>query len=421
MKRKLLLVVFLLALISSAAQAQVTAIKAGRLIIPETGTLLTNQIILIEGKKITAVGAGLQIPSGATVIDLSNMTVLPGLFDAHTHVCLAMGSVQPGVKSSTDRELFISTLTDTTAYRAILGVANAQSMLEAGFTTIRDVGNSGNYADSDLRRAIEKGIVVGPTIIGSGRIIAPTGGQYRNLLQPERTGLGVPEYLFADTRDEMKKAVRENILYGAKVIKIVVDDQPYIYSVEDIRFVVEEAAKAGLKVAAHCATEQGARNAAQAGVASIEHGFVMPNDVLELAKRNNVFLVGTDFTELVFKAYGSSPQAHVAIVDRLRRAYRVGVLIAFGSDVVVDVQGYTRGSLSLSLIESFVEAGIPPKAILQMITTNGARLLGVDKERGSIKPGSAADIIATPMSPLDDISALKQVKFVMKDGKVFRN
>jgi imidazolonepropionase-like amidohydrolase len=421
MKRKLLLIIILLAFNNLSGQAQVTAIKAGKLVIPESGTVLNNQTILIEGKKITAVGAGLQIPSGASVIDLSNMTVLPGLFDAHTHVCLTMASVQPGSKSSTDRELFISTLTDTTAYRAILGVANAQSMLEVGFTTIRDVGNAGNYADSDLRRAIENGIVVGPTLIGSGRIIAPTGGQYRNLLQPEKRDLAVPEYLFADTRDELKKAVRENILYGAKVIKIVVDDQPYIYSVEDIKFVVEEAEKAGLKVAAHCATEQGARNASLAGVASIEHGSVMSNETLELAKRNNVVLVGTDFTELVLKAYGSSPESHAKIVDRLRRAYRIGVPIAFGSDVVVDVQGHTRGSISLSLIESFVEAGIPPKAILQMMTTNGARLLGVEKERGAIRPGYAADIIATPQNPMDDILALRQVKFVMKDGKVFRN
>jgi len=421
MKRKLLLIILLLAFSNLSGRAQVTAIKAGKLVIPESGAVLNNQVILIEGKKITAVGAGLRIPSGANVIDLSNMTVLPGLFDAHTHVCLTMASVQPGSKSSTDRELFISTLTDTTAYRAILGVANAQSMLGAGFTTIRDVGNAGNYADSDLRRAIENGIVVGPTLIGSGRIIAPTGGQYRNLLQPEKRDLAVPEYLFADTRDELKKAVRENILYGAKVIKIVVDDQPYIYSVEDIKFVVEEAEKAGLKVAAHCATEQGARNASLAGVASIEHGSVMSNETLELAKRNNVVLVGTDFTELVLKAYGSPPESHAKIVDRLRRAYRIGVPIAFGSDVVVDVQGHTRGSISLSLIESFVEAGIPPKAILQMMTTNGARLLGVEKERGAIRPGYAADIIATPQNPVDDILALRQVKFVMKDGKVFRN
>jgi imidazolonepropionase-like amidohydrolase len=416
MKRILWLTVFLLAFTRLHAQAQVTAIRAGKLVDPETGTTTANQVILVEGTKIRAVGAGLQIPPGATIIDLSNMTVLPGLVDAHTHVCLTMASVQPGTKGSTDRELLISSLLDTTGYRAVLGVANAQSMLAAGFTTIRDVGNAANYADSDLRRAIENGIVVGPTIINAGRIIAPTGGQYQNLLRPEKRDLAFPEYIFADTKDELKKAVRENSLYGAKVIKIVVDDQPYIYSVDEIKFVIDEAAKAGLKVAAHCATEAGARNAAMAGVASIEHGFVMPNDVLELAKRNNVVLVNTDFTELVLRAYGSPPEAHAAYVDRLKRAYRIGVPIAYGTDVVVDIPGYTRGTLSLTQIESFVEAGVPARAILKIMTTNGARLLGVEKERGALRPGLAADIIATPENPLDNIQTLRQVAFVMKNG-----
>lgn len=420
MKKLLWLAIFLIVLARFDVQAQVTAIKAGKLVDPETGTTTANQVILIDGTKIRAVGAGLQIPAGATIIDLSNMTVLPGLFDAHTHVCLTMASVPPGSKGSTDRELLISTLLDTTAYRAVLGVANAQSMLNAGFTTVRDVGNAANYADSDLRRAIENGIIVGPTIINAGRIIAPSGGQYQNLLRPEKRDLAFPEYIFADTRDELKKAVRENILYGARVIKIVVDDQPYIYSVDEIKFVVDEALRAGLRVAAHCATEAGARNAAQAGVASIEHGFVMSNETLESAKRNNVVLVNTDFTELVLRAYGSSPETHASYVDRLKRAYRIGVPIAYGTDVVVDIPGYTRGTLSLTQIETFVEAGIPSKAILKIMTTNGARLLGVEKERGSIRPGLAADIIATPENPLDNIQNLKQVSFVMKDGKVFR-
>jgi imidazolonepropionase-like amidohydrolase len=420
MKRLLWLAIFLIALTKLDAQAQVTAVKAGKLLDTEAGTTAANQVILIEGTKIKAVGAGLQIPAGATVIDLSGMTVLPGLIDAHTHVCLTMASVPPGTKGSSDRELLISTLLDTTGYRAVLGVANAQSMLAAGFTTVRDVGNAANYADSDLRRAIENGIIVGPTIINAGRIIAPSGGQYQNLLRPEKRDLAFPEYIFADTKDELKKAVRENILYGAKVIKIVVDDQPYIYSVDEIKFVVEEAAKAGQKVAAHCATEAGARNAAQAGVASIEHGFVMSNETLELAKRNNVVLVNTDFTELVLRAYGSAPETHASYVDRLKRAYRIGVPIAYGSDVVVDIPGYTRGTLSLTQIETFVEAGIPAKAILKMMTTNGASLLGVGKERGAIRPGFAADIIATPENPLDNIQNLKQVSFVMKDGKMFR-
>jgi imidazolonepropionase-like amidohydrolase len=158
-------------------------------------------------------------------------------------------------------DYFVTTLRDSTGFRAIQGVANARSMLEYGFTTVRDIGNAANYADTDLRRAIEQEIVPGPTIINAGRIIAPYGGQFQ--LQPDKPNLGNPEYFYADTRDELKKAIRENIHYGARVIKIVVDDQPYIYSVDDIRFVIEEARLAGLKVAAHCWTEKGARNAAK--------------------------------------------------------------------------------------------------------------------------------------------------------------
>src|ERR1700722_2571761 len=204
-------------------------------------------------------------------------------------------------------------------------------MLAAGFTTVRDVGNAGNYADSALREAIENGLVPGPTMLNAGRIITPYGGQFH--LQPQRPELGEPEYFFADSHDEMRKAVRENIHYGAKVIKIVVDDQPYIYSADDIRFIVQEANAAGLKVAAHCWTHQGARNAAEAGVASIEHGFAMTDDDIKLAQKNHVVLVGTEFTELAARAMGE-PEWHGIFVDRLRRAYKIGITMAFGTDVM---------------------------------------------------------------------------------------
>jgi imidazolonepropionase-like amidohydrolase len=391
---------------------RVIAIKAGKLVDPEKGTTETNQIILVRGKTIEAVGPRVQIPANAKIIDLSKSTVLPGLFDSHTHLCMTLKKDRDG------SSYYITTLLDPTPYRAIEGVANARDMLAAGFTTVRDVGNNGNYADTALREAIERGLVPGPTMLNAGRIIAPFGGQFH--LQPEKQDLATPEYFFADTHDEMVKAIRENIHFGATVIKIVVDDQKYIYSADDIRFMVAEAHRDGLKLAAHCWTEAGAHNAAEAGVDSIEHGEMMTNEDLELAKKNHVVLVGTDFTEIA-ATRNSFPSLHPVFVDRLRRAYQIGVTMAFGTDAFVYVPGETRGTQAAEYVDSWVEAGVPAKDTLRAMTINAARLLGVDRERGAIQPGLAADIIATPENPLDDIQAVRKVSFVMKNGSVFRN
>jgi imidazolonepropionase-like amidohydrolase len=226
-----------------------TVIRAGTLIDPEAGTAARNQSILVENGKITAIGASVSAPPGATVVDLSRTAVMPGLFDAHTHLCLDVDVARDG------GSYFYTVLNDPDTLRAIQGAVNAKTMLEAGFTTVRDVGNEGNYACSSVRGAIERGLIPGPTMQNAGRIIAPYGGQFR--LQPDRKGIVGAEYIFADTRDEMLKGIRENLHYGATVIKIVVDDQRYIYSPEDIRFMVDEAARAGVKLAAHVWTRQG--------------------------------------------------------------------------------------------------------------------------------------------------------------------
>jgi imidazolonepropionase-like amidohydrolase len=414
------LILFLMGVVPQKAAAQypqhgpdrVYAIKAGKLVDPEKGTTETNQIILVRGKRIVEIGSSVAIPPDAKIIDLSKSTVLPGMFDAHTHLCMTLKKDRDG------NSYYMTTLLDPTPFRAIEGVANARDMLAAGFTTVRDVGNAGNYADTALREAIERGLVPGPTMINAGRIIAPYGGQFH--LQPEKRDLGTPEYAFADTHDEMLKAIRENIHYGATVIKIVVDDQKYIYSVDDIKFMVAEAHRDGVKLAAHCWTEPGAHNAAEAGVDSIEHGEMMTNEDLQLAKKNHVVLVGTDFTESAASTNGI-PELHSMFVDRLKRAYQIGVTMAFGTDSFVYVPGETRGTLAAEYVDSWVEAGVPAKDTLRAMTINAARLLGVDAERGAIKPGLAADIIATPVNPLDDIQAVRKVSFVMKDGNVFKD
>jgi len=395
-----------LILLPICSQGQIIAIRAGRVADPQTGKTASNQIILVEKGKITAIGLALSIPASAMVIDLSRFTVLPGLFDAHTHLCMT-------VKKARDNgRYYYTTLNDPDSFRAIEGVANARAMLDAGFTTVRDVGNEGNYACTSLRQAIQTGVVSGPTIINAGRIIAPYGGQFQ--LQQDKPRLGEPEYFYADTRDEMVKAIRENIHYGARVIKIVVDDQRYIYSADDIRFMVDEAARAGLRLAAHCWTRQGAHNAALAGVASIEHGFDLTDDDMKLAKKNNVTLVGTEYLAL------SIPGTRDRWIDRLRRAYRIGVPLVYGTDVIDAVEGETRATLAISGIEPWIEAGVPASALLKAMTIDAARLLDVDKDRGELRVGLAADIIATLENPLENANALKRVTFVMKDGVVIK-
>lgn len=404
-------------LISPAALANVLAIKAGAIVDPASATIARNQMILVEDGKIKAIGNNLTPPAGATIIDLSAQTVLPGLIDAHTHL---LASIDPKWDLG---DTWIMTLQRRAGYRAILGAQHAKEMLDAGFTAVRDVGNSGEYLDMDLEKAIRFKFIPGPTIIPAGRIIAPFGGQFWDTPADPKL-LNNPEYYFADSQDEMRKAVRENLYWGAKVIKIVVDGQRYQYSADDIRFIVAEAARAHVKVAAHVQTETGARAAIEAKVASIEHGWVLTDEDLALAKKNGVVLVSTDFTVKQLRANGfdedDSQRIHAARVERLRRAYKAGVTIVFGTDIMNNLRE-SRGAQSLEYLSSFIEAGVPPADILRAITTNAARLLDIDKERGPLKVGLAADLVAVPGDPLEDITILQRVSFVMKDGVVIRH
>jgi imidazolonepropionase-like amidohydrolase len=399
------------------------AIRAGRLIDPDAGTAAANQVILVQDGRIAAVGGNVAVPPGAEVIDLSGLTVLPGLVEAHNHLTMTLVEAVPlygSAPRSSDRvfdsspllEMFV---TDTTAYRALEGAGNAFTLLDHGFTLERDLGNSGLYADTALRQAIEMGWIPGPTIVNSGIIIGGFGGQFHE--NAERSDLMYPEYMNADTSDEIVRAIRKNIHYGAKVIKVCVDCQGYPYTVDQMKLFVSEAANAGLKVACHVQTERGARNAIEAGVWSIEHGRALTDELLQLMKSKEIWRVGTDFP---MTPYRGNKAGFERTVDRLKAAYRIGVKSVFSTDFDYYVPGMTRGDEVIDGLITWKAAGIPPKDILKAMTTYGYQVLQVEKQRGPIQVGLAADLIAVAGDPLSDIDTLRKVSFVMKDGKVFK-
>ncbi len=397
------------------ADAQVTAIRAGHLIDPATGSAADGQVILVESGKIVAVGSGVTIPAGATVIDLSSQWVLPGLMDAHTH--LTLGTL----------DYIGSYIRQSKALRALHGARAAQEVVRAGFTVVKDIGNDGDYAGVDVRRAVERGWFIGPTFLNAGKIIAPYGGQSRNV-PPEQGAHWQFEYIDADTPDEVRKAVRQNIYYGATTIKLVSDSHAYFYAVDEVKAAVDEAHAAGMTVAVHAVRDEPARNAILGGAESIEHGFQLSDDVLRLMKDKGTVLVGTDFPAEHLAAMNSSvgmgsdaKAAGDAIIDRLRRAHRIGTPMAFGTDVVMDIPGKTRADMMLDYLAVWKAAGVPDAAILKAMTTNTAALFRMQAERGAIAKGLMADIIATPENPLQNIEALRKVQFVMKSGVVVRS
>ncbi len=398
--------------------AQVVAIRAGTVIDPANGSSAKDQIILVEKGKILSIGAGISIPAGAEVIDLSHQWVTPGLIDAHTHMTLTE------IAGDAPFESFY--LNQSSTLRGLRGLHNATEVLHGGFTTLRDVGNSAEWAMSDVRRAIDSGWFVGPTIIDSGKIIAPFGGQSRDI--PPRQGpFWQFEYIDADGPAEIRKAVRTNIYYGAGVIKLVADNNPYHYSIEEFRAAVDEAHRAGIPVAVHVYAGDALDNAIEAGVDSIEHGFDLTDAQLRRMKAKGIFLVGTDFPRAHLDIVGTSggilPEPAVLapkIIDRLKRAHQIGVRMAFGSDTVIDMPGRTRADLMFDYLAVWRAAGVPPADILRAMTSDAAELLRINKVRGNISAGLSADLVATPGNPLDDIENLRKIDFVMKDGKVVR-
>lgn len=403
------------------APAQVTVIKAGRLIDPETGTAAANQVIIIEGERIKAVGANLATPAGATVIDLSKLTVLPGLVDAHTHMALTYKE-QPE-----NNYYYLTYVMESSPLRAIQAASNGIQLLSSGFTVIRDVGNNAFYADTALRQAIEQGWLPGPTVIPSGPIIGSTGGQLWPTPEMYRQhDIVFPEYIDADTPDEIVKAVRQNMLFGARTIKICVDCKPWGYSVDDIKLVIREAAKGGCKVEGHVQTPEGAQRAIDAGIYIIAHGNALTPEHHRQMAEKRIFLAGTDTP---FTKYRGTEAAFKVTVAKLRDAWEKKVPLTFSTDFdywnerMKDEktgEWLTRGEMTIAFLDTWKAASIPARDILYAMTINGYKAADIINQRGPIKPGFFADFIAVTGDPLTDIDALRKVQFVMKNGMVFK-
>ncbi len=413
---KLILLFFLSLAMWSALMAQNTVIKAGHLFDSKTGKMLTDQTIIIRDGKIKEVGANLKYNVNDSVVDLSTSWVLPGLMDCHVHI------TDNNPYRTPNRGIPTSYMRESSSFRALRGAFVAEQFLMSGFTTIKEIGNDANYATADVIKAIRQGWITGPAIFYAGKIIAPYGGQSGGV-NVENENAWQFEYIDADTPDEIRKAVRKNIYYGANTIKMVTGDNG-IYDAADIKAAVDESKKYGVKVTVHVADKDGATQVILGGAAAIEHGFGLDNNHLQLMKDKGIFLVGTDFSFDNWYAYGmDSVTARMLtnkIIDRLKRAYKIGTKMAFGTDIIIDLPGLNRVQTSLKVLQTWKAAQIPPSYILQTMTIYAAELLGIEKDKGIIAPSFTADIIALKKNPLDDIDAVNQVHFVMKEGKIIK-
>jgi imidazolonepropionase-like amidohydrolase len=411
--------------LSQAMTAQTTAVRAGRLIDPDSGTVLTDQVVLIEDNKIQAVEKNLAIPAGANVIDLSNKTVLPGLIDCHTHVADGHGDGDP-----------FNVLKKTASQIVLESVTNARKTLESGFTTVRDVGTYRALNDVALRDAIARGDVIGPRMYVAGAYITITGGA--GAMTGQAPDIQLPwdlHYGEANSPWEVRQKVRLLAHDGVDLIKMLStgavlthgsSPMAIEFTPEELQAGVDEAKNFGLRVAVHAHAAQGIKNAILAGAASIEHAEMIDDDIIALAKQHGTYLDMDIYDEECIQAGGKNGQTpsdflqHDADLGRIGResftkAVKAGVKMSFGTDLGVCPYGTSGKQFAF-----MVKYGMTPMQAIQAATTNAADLLGHSKEIGSIKPGKFADLIAVSGDPLTDISLLENVEFVMKEGKVYK-
>ncbi|MCU1296554.1 MAG: Pro-Hyp dipeptidase [Acidobacteriaceae bacterium] len=421
-------IVLTLGLLSAAQSAgsqpaKHLVIRAGHVLDVHSGKTLSNQVIVVEGDQIVSIGAAAEAKTSASdqVIDLSNATVLPGLIDAHTHL------------TGDPKDVGYEGLAISVPRATLTGAKNARVTLEAGFTTVRNVGADG-YSDVALRDAINAGDVPGPRMLVSGPPLGITGGHCDNNMLPSEyhaVGIGV-----ADGISAVQHKVRENIKYGADLIKICATGgvlsmgdsaQASQYTVEEMKAIVADAHRLGRKVAAHAHGAQGILWASEAGVDSIEHGSYIDDAGIAEMKKNGTYLVPTLYLGDWFLANADSLHVPPFILAKAKEvmpaarkniahAFASGVKVAFGTDAAVYPHGLNAHEFSV-----MVKLGLSPLQSIQAATINAADLLGWSGKVGAIEPGQWADIIAVDGDPLQDVTTLERVKFVMKGGAVVKN
>jgi imidazolonepropionase-like amidohydrolase len=405
--------------------AQVRAIRAGKLVDPDSGAVLSDQIIVIRDNKIENVGKGIEIPSNAKVIDLSRMTVLPGLIDCHTH--LADGAHDPEP---------ISRARKLSAQVALESVPNARRMLESGFTTVRDVGAYRALTDIALRDAINRGDIQGPRMFVAGAYVTISGGAGAMTgLAPDVTLPWDLRYGVADGPWDVRRVVRQLAHDGVDHIKILSSGAVLThnsnpnsreFTPEELKAAVDEANSFGLRVAAHAHSPEGIKNAIRAGVASVEHATLIDDEGIALAKQHGTYLDMDIYDDECIQEEGkngSMPKdflEHDAELGRIqrdnfRKAVAASVMMSFGTDAGVCEYGTSGKQFAF-----MVKYGMSPMQAIQAATSSAADLLGHANEIGSIKSGKYADIIAVSGDPLANIRLLENVEFVMKDGKIYK-
>jgi len=432
MRRKAALILILVAVSASlfaqtAPPKQTVLIKAGRLIDVRNGRVLNDQAILIERDRIKEVGPSNQLASkaaGARVVDLSGATVLPGMIDCHTHILL-QGDI-------TSEDYDVQLLKESIPFRTIRATVAARTGLMNGFTAMRDLETEGAmYADVDVKRAINSGYIDGPRMFVSTRAFSAT-GMYP--LTGYSWELRVPEGVqIVDGADNIRRAVREQVKYGADWIKYYSDRRYYVkdgalhswvnFTDEEVRALVDEAHRLGHKVAAHAMGREGIESALRAGVDSIEHGDGLDDEMMDLMIKRGAYWCPTIYVGVYVaegRAAAGAPIWNTMIeleAKAFNKAVKKGVKIAFGTDA----GGFAWTENEAKEFSYMVRYGMTPMQAIQSATISAATLLDAANDIGSIEPGRYADIIAVKDNPLDDVTRLEHVKFVMKGGRVIKN